>query len=753
MDIRQQLLEAFAIEYREHVDVIRAALAAGAEARAPDWNDIFRRAHSLKGASRAVDLPAVEAVAHRLETLFERIVEGSAALDRAAHAAVDLALDRIEACVADLQRGLTPSPPQDALAALDRCLAGPGETDRAGPAPPPARAEPAAETPLPSAPEPAGESGPTVLRVPADAVEALTRAAHELGTALIGEGSVAEGLARIRSGALELGRRAERFRSAADGAGRQPAAVDAKALDAALAEMRVLEAGLLGLARDATSLSRQRSVVASAVEAAASRVRDETERLALVPAEAAFGGFARVLRDMARDAGADVDVSATGLDLPVDRAMLQALKDPVLHALRNALSHGAEPAPVRARLGKPPAMAIGLDVAVRGGRLMVTVVDDGRGPDLGAIAETARRRGLLAGASDPETLLAVVFEPGFSTSTGVDTLSGRGIGLSVVADTVRRLDGTVRLQPRDPWGTALVMSLPLQAARRSLLLVEAGSATYALPSRSIERLLRIERGSVSSVMGRSVLTLAAEAAPQADEAGLTVPVAHLADLVGGAPQSRQAAEPGAMNAVLLRDGQRRCVLEADRLLDVRTLLVMPAPPVTGDRRLVVGTVIVDGSRPVLVLDPDEVVGRAAESRAAAAPALSQRGTIASARRSTILVVDDSITTRTLEKGILEAAGYRVVVCVDGQDALDRLRAAIEPVDLVVADVEMPRLDGFGLLEALRAEPAFARLPIVLMTSRGDPDDVARGLALGADAYLTKQGFDQGRLLDTIGQLL
>ena len=122
-------------------------------------------------------------------------------------------------------------------------------------------------------------------------------------------------------------------------------------------------------------------------------------------------------------------------------------------------------------------------------------------------------------------------------------------------------------------------------------------------------------------------------------------------------------------------------------------------------------------------------------------------------RATILVVDDSITTRTLEKGILEAAGYRVVVCVDGQDALDRLRAEIEPVDLVLADVEMPRLDGFGLLEALRGEERYRRLPVILMTSRGAAEDVARGLELGADAYLTKQTFDQRALLDTIGRLL
>jgi two-component system chemotaxis sensor kinase CheA len=165
-------------------------------------------------------------------------------------------------------------------------------------------------------------------------------------------------------------------------------------------------------------------------------------------------------------------------------------------------------------------------------------------------------------------------------------------------------------------------------------------------------------------------------------------------------------------------------------------------------------VILSGDRPALVLDAEGLVARAGEVGIGAAPQpTGTRGTIAQAPRSTILVVDDSITTRTLEKGILEAAGYRVVVCVDGQDALDRLRAGIEPVDLMVADVEMPRLDGFGLVKALRADEAFARLPIILMTSRGDAGDVARGLELGADAYLTKQTFDQRQLLDTIGQLL
>ncbi|SDN08945.1 two-component system, chemotaxis family, sensor kinase CheA [Methylobacterium phyllostachyos] len=759
-DIRQLLLAAFDVEHREHVTAIRGALGSAT----PDWNDVFRRAHSLKGASRAVDLPAVEAVAHRLETLFEKVRTGATALDREAANAVHLALDRIEAYVAGLQDGVGPDMPADALAALGQVLGLPGETaaklqpladpaPQAGPAPEggaPAP-KPQGSLPKPTAPAPAPEAlaskpppepadpGAAFLRVPGEAVEAMARASHDLTSTLAGRTSAAESLARLAGLARDLRVRAE---------------VLAAGADTDRTDLRSFAAEAGAFAREASDLARRHAVASSAIDGAAAQVRAAAERLALVPAETVLAPLARSIRETAREQGREVDLDLRGLDLPVERGTLQALKDPLLHALRNALSHGWQSPEQRRAAGKPEALGLGLAVVVRGAQLNVTVFDDGPGPDLARIETVARERGLLApeASPDPETLLRLVFEPGFSTAGAVDTLSGRGYGLAVAADAARQLLGSVRLEPRTPSGTALVFSLPLSAARRSLLLVEAGGRSYALPGNAVERLLRLKRADLPVAMGRTILRFGA------GDAATNHPVSDLAALLGQAPD---AEDPETLLAVVLRAGGGRLALAVDRLHDVRSLLVLPAPAFGTDPGLIAGTAVLPGDVPVLLLDPEGLATRAAVASSFGTMAQAPRSTTRApgdtatrpSARATILVVDDSITTRTLEKGILEAAGYRVVVCVDGQDALDRLRAEVEPVDLVLADVEMPHLDGFGLLQALRADPRFARLPTILMTSRGDATDVARGLDLGADAYLTKQTFDQGQLLATIGQLL
>ncbi|HEV2541681.1 MAG TPA: response regulator [Methylobacterium sp.] len=746
MDIRQQLLAAFEIEHREHLDAIRTALAAEGPV---DWHDVFRRAHSLKGAARAVDLPPVEAVSHQLETLFERISAGQRPLDREARAATHLALDRIEAFVAASASGAA-SMPEDALAALNACLdPGAPAVSATAQAPPSAAVPPTPAIPPAPASEPSSEPAQSVLRIPASAVESLSRASHGLWAALPAQGSVGERIARLSANANALRRRTEAVRRVSVS---PPAAAEASEMAALRQGLAEVETGLAALAREAADLAQGHKAAVLSVETAARRLREETERLALVPAETVFGGLARAVRDLARADGQEVDVTTRGLDVPVDRAMLQALKDPVLHALRNALSHGAESPEIRQRRGKPAALAIMLTVEAQGGRLVLGIHDDGRGPDLAAIEATGRERGLIAPGEnlEAEALLALPFEPGFSTAGAVDALSGRGMGLSVVAEVARTLHGQVQLARRQPHGTSLILTLPLSAARRPVVIVTAGGSRFALPSGSAEALTRLDPSALSTVAGRPVAQVAGEGGED-----VTLPVAELGDLLG---LGVGRAEGGTIPVVRLRGTRGRCLLAVDRLEEVRTLLVLPPPPIGSDPALVTGTVILGTDTPALVLDPDGLIDRIGRAgpRAMRHPtkgAEDGSGTISEKRRSTILVVDDSITTRTLEKSILEAAGYRVIVCVDGQEALDRLRARIEPVDLVVADVEMPRLTGFGLVEALRAEEDFARLPIVLMTSRGDEEDVARGLELGADAYLTKQKFDQRELLDTIGQLL
>ncbi|KMO42629.1 chemotaxis protein CheA [Methylobacterium tarhaniae] len=761
-DIRQLLLAAFDAEHREHLAAIRAALAAAEAGRPADWNDVFRRAHSLKGAARAVDLPAVEEVAHRLEALFDRVVQGRTGLDRATSGVVDLALDRIEGLVAGLPKNPEPAAPADAVAALDACLSG-APIPAAGPEAKPdidrdAGPEPAPERPAEPAPQ-AQDNAVAYLRIASDQVENLSKAVHDLTAVLQGQEAIGGAVAGLESGARALRRSvdtvqgrtgemvalARRLREAGDPAG--------IALDGFVDRVRRLDGDLRAVIRGISGLARVQSRSTGAVDSALRRLRDDADRLLLVPAETVFGGYGRMVREIAREAGLPIEVRLHGLDLQVDRGLLQALKDPVLHALRNTISHGAESPGARRAAGKPEALSVTLSVATKGSQLVVTIRDDGRGPDLARILETGRRQGLVAPGAEPgpEDILELVFAPGFSTAASVDRIAGRGMGLSVVAEAARSLRGRATLRPARPSGAEVTITVPLSAARQPVLLVEAalrpGDApqTFGLPSGAVAGLLRLTERDLASVAG--------EPAARIKQGGrdVVVPLVPLASLLGSGVAPLPLRD-GLVRAVLLRCGTAQCAIAVDRLLDVRVLLVGPAPPLGGDPTLMSGTIMLADETPALVLDPEGLCARARAGGLVAAPAAAAPGRRAK-RVPTVLVVDDSITTRTLEKSILEAHGYRVFVCVDGQDALDRLRRDGADVDLVVADVEMPRLDGFGLLQAVKADPGLTRLPVILMTSRGDPADIRRGLDLGADAYITKQKFDQRELLDTIGQLL
>ncbi|MBO1074196.1 hybrid sensor histidine kinase/response regulator [Roseomonas marmotae] len=737
-DLRRELLAAFDAEHKEHLGAIRAALDAAERGEQADLRDIFRRAHSLKGAARAVDLPVVEEVAHRLEAVLARVAEGAMALDARVAAGVQVGLDGIEGYVAALSGGAAPPVPAAAIAALDALL---GQGAPAGSAPSGQPQPPSALSPAPGpAAEPAAPApaGPVeYLRVNAEQIEALAGAVHTLSEEVAHQGGLEAELRDLDASLSTLRRNCEAML--------RPGQNQAPALSEVVR-------GLDGLSRRVSRLARQQHAATFSAEAAAQRVREQVEAIALVPAETVLGPLGRMARELARELGQDVAVRLEGMEIQADRRVLQTLKDPVLHLLRNAIGHGVERPEERRARGKPERAEVVLRLSGRGGLLVLSVIDDGRGPDLPRIEATGIRQGLLpdrapdAPPPPSDRLLSLVFEPGFSTAAEVDRLSGRGMGLSVVAEAARRLRGGVLMRPRRRGGTVVEIAVPFSAARQKVLLVEAGGLTYGLPSHGVERLLRLPLAAVESVEGRPVTRIAAGGRD------VIAPVIALSALLGSS-QATIPVEAGHVNAVLLRRGERHCALAVDAMRDVRTLLVdsLDAPGL--DTELLSGIAPREGEAPALVLSPEGLVGRWLRDEGHLASGTLGLAPAEERASATILVVDDSITTRTLEKSILEAQGYRVLLSVDGLEALNLLRSGDALVDLVVADVEMPRMDGYALLQAIKTDPRLAPLPVILMTSRASPEDVRRGLDLGAGAYIAKQKFDQRELLATIGQML
>jgi two-component system chemotaxis sensor kinase CheA len=729
-DIRKQLLAAFEAEHREHLQAIRTALdhAGGGEI---DLTDVFRRAHSLKGAARAVDLPAVEEVAHQLEALFSQVLDGQQALDDPAIATVRQNLDLIEDLVADV-------------------LKLPGPQTPSAPASKPVVLEPEPDGPKTDASAGTG----SYLRVAVEQMEELSNSMHQLLAELQADEGIDETLRQIELEIRGLRRGWDQLHAQVNALGHAAQAQQGRNGPSIAPRLRDFDQGLKALFRRLSALSRDRRQSSWSIEQAARQVRDSIDRVSLVSAETVFGGFGHMVREIARKAGRDVHVRSIGLDIQVDRQVLQALKDPVMHLLRNAVSHGAEPPEERVAKGKPERAEVSLELASRGGRLAISIRDDGRGPNLARIEQVAVERGLLqprdAGHLPPmmDQLLSLVFTPGFSTAGEVDRLSGRGMGLSVVAEAVRKLQGSVLLRPRYPHGTEVLLNVPFTAARQPLLLLEAEERTFGLPSHAVERLLRLPASTLESVEGRPTARI------EIGGEDVIVPVVALATLTGS-PNAPLPTEAGHVKAVLVRHGSRTCALAVNAFHDVRTMLVSDVQAI-GLNELVSGTVLLENELPALVLSPDKLVEHWVKNEgklAAGGLGLTRWAPEEGRRARTILVVDDSITTRTLEKSILEAQGYAVLLSVDGIDALHVLRSGEAIVDLVIADVEMPRMDGFGLLQAIKNDQRLSTLPVILMTSRADPEDVRKGLDLGASAYITKQKFDQRELLATIGQVL
>ncbi|MEW5728099.1 MAG: response regulator [Pseudomonadota bacterium] len=757
MGIRERLLAAFQVEYREHLEAIRKLLdELGTRTEGSglaQLDETFRRAHSLKGAARAVDLAPVERLAHRLETLFARVRSGHLKLDGEMAALVQSVLDAIEDWVTAFAAGTTPPEPVEVLAAIEARLDDKPAAESAmaapalepPPAPPPVVVVPPELDAAVPAPDPvAAPAAPVVaeetVRVRAVHLDRLLRTSNELLTETMNQRVVTEELVAIDRELADLDKLWRRMRKTVAALARDLGDADRAGAADRLAE--ALEQHLRVTARQARAARRMQQRTGWTLRQLGGELQREVRDARMVPAESVYAGFRKMVRDIARDAGKTVEVQVAGLDVEADRMVLQGLKDPVMHLLRNALAHGVELPGERAAAGKPAAARVALRFAVSDGRLSVVVEDDGRGIDFDAIRRKAVEQGMFeeeeAAGLAQQALLDLIFDPGFSTTRAVDDLSGRGMGLSVVRETVTMMNGTVGVDAAEGGGTRFRVSVPLSVSTQRLFLVGCQGHVYGLPTEGIDRLHRVAAEAVRTVEGKSVVYLGDQQLP-------LLSLAHLLALGETAVKVSRNVVP----LVVLKHGDRRVAVAVDEFLSIREGLVKDIGVPGAIGTMVAGGMILEDGGIALVLNPFEIVETFRKSGTTRVLTTVEKP--AEKRVPVILVVDDSLTTRTLEKSILEAQGYQVRLAVDGIEALSKLRS--EHVDLVISDVQMPRLDGFGLLQAIKSDQALKSVPVILVTSLEAREDRERGLALGADAYVVKRKFDQKELLETVGQML
>ena len=463
-------------------------------------------------------------------------------------------------------------------------------------------------------------------------------------------------------------------------------------------------------------------------------LEDDIQEARLLSLSILAESMRRPVRDLAQSLGKSIRYEIDVGTVLLDKAVIEALKDPLLHMIRNAAHHGIEEPQTRRAAGKPEEGRLLLQAKRRGDRVHIEVRDDGHGVDFERIRERVLQMDQLDESEvaelEDQELAAFLFRAGFTTAAEADEISGRGVGLDAVHDAVRRLHGNVGLKSTSPAGTTFLIDVPVTISTLRILTVTSGGQCFGIPSSSIVRTSLVEPGDLRQLEGCLILTVDGE----------PVPWVTLADLVGSPVED--ASDPDhAIPYVLTSLEGRRLAVGVDDAEDEREVILKPLGfPLNGMSGIVGGTVRPDGSVQI-VLD----LASAAFQRERARRSLAGRS---SKRAARILVVDDSPTTRNIIRNVLAAAGYSVRTAANGVDALERLR--YQPVDLVVTDVQMPRMNGCELTREIKSQ---FRLPVILVTGMEKEEQRREGLAAGADAYIVKSTFEGAGLLEVIKQFV
>ena len=753
-NLLRRLLATFKPEAREHIDAIAAGLlelerATDATAQSAVLDITFRAAHSLKGAARTVNVRDMEALCQSLENVFAALRRMDIALSPELF---DL-LHRVVAMLGTLLQSTDVGPAAAArpsIVELMRALQS-AATKNYQPGSPPG--VPAAD--LAAA---AGSIGPTkrhasdTVRVATAKLDAVLLQAEELLGAKLAATQQATRLRRFRAEPVEWKKRWMKLRpdvrslrqSLERSAVRESAPANPQLqrvmefLDWSQGCIESLDAGLVEVVKAADHDQRS-------VGAMVDNLLDEMKKVVMQPFSTLLDVLPSMVRELSREQGKVIELVIVGDDIEIDRRILEEMKDPLIHLMRNCIDHGIESPEARGKAGKSRQGTLTIAIAARdGSNVELLVSDDGAGIAAAAVKAAALKHEFISGeqaaALNDQDALSLIFQSGVSTSPIITDLSGRGLGLAIAKEKVEKLRGSLSVATEVGRGTKFSIILPLTLARFRGVLVRVARNLFVLPTSNVERVLRVRRADIKTVENRATIVLN----------GQVTALARLVDILELPRAPDEAGELTHCPIIVLVHAQQRIAFLLDEVINEQEVLVKRLGKQLARVRNVAGATVLGTGQVVPILNvPDLIESAVAGSGTAARPAIAVPA--GERKKQSVLVAEDSITSRILIKNILETAGYRVETAVDGIDGLTKLRSG--EFDLLVSDVEMPRMDGFGLTAQVRADKKLNRVPVILVTALDSREDRERGVDAGANAYIVKSTFDQSSLLEVVRRLI
>lgn len=785
-EFRKRLLATFREEADEHLTEItqdlicleKAEPGAGAEF----IEKAYRKTHSLKGAARAVQLREIESVCQNLETVFSAMKKGNYVPDAEAFDLFHEALKGIHtlmgndptpaATASEINtkvRHLTdrkkttgmpksPGPSNEAVhrslepgtAAVRTAAQEPSLSSGRGRAKNGATMNPAPQIPLPGVVLPGTSFADThTVRIAADKLDRLISGSDDLLTTRL---FLAHRMQELEDMITRFGlwrwnytlvsNDMHRIREMSFGKRRAELPADLVLPLQRIVEFLEYNREFVAvLQHDLGAHIQETEIDRSALESSTQTISDLIHDAVLLPIANVLVMFNGLVRDYSRKTGKQVDLVIEGGEIEMDRRILEALKDPIMHLIHNSIDHGIEYPDIRTQKGKPVRGTVRIRVVpLSGSKVSIEISDDGAGIDPAGIRQVARDRGFItekegANLSDNE-ILWLVFKSGLSTSLFVTDLSGRGLGLAIVEDTATRLGGKVSIASGPDTGTTVRIMVPVRLATLRGVVVRAGNQRYVLPMQQVRQVIRVKSDAIVTRKERPSLLFQGE----------MISTIRLTDALGIPATGAAGERKGQVPVIILAYGAGQIACIVDEVQQVQEIVIRPLGSQIRRVKRITGAVILGDGTLALVLDPLELIQESLKGTPIASPNLHGQ-----LKEKNVLVVEDSVTSRTLLQTILERAGYLVQTATDGIEALALIKQ--HPFDIVVSDIDMPRMNGFTLTEKIRADERLMHLPVVLVTSLDAVEDRNHGLAVGADAYIVKSSFDRHDILEVIANLV